>query len=245
MPLLEVRDLQAGYGKMRVLSGVSLSVSERELVAVVGPNGSGKSTLLKAVFGLCTIFSGSILFKGVEVTNVPPHRKSLMGLGYLPQVGNTFEGLTVRENLFLALHDGSYRLEERLEKVLNLLPELKSLLGRRVKTLSGGERQMVALAMCLLRNPSLVMFDEPTTALAPRLVRQVIERIASLKDELGVAIVLVEQNARAALEVCDRALLLVSGTVKFFGDAEDLLSNRELARVYLGLEGCTRCSTSS
>jgi len=232
--LLEVRGLHAGYGKIKVLSGVSLTVGEREVLAVVGPNGSGKSTLLKAIFGLCTVYSGSVLFKGVDITGLPPHKRSLMGLGYLPQVGNTFEGLTVRENLLLALHDGS-KLEEGIGKVAELMPELGGLLDRRVRTLSGGERQMVALAMVLLRNPSLVMFDEPTAALAPRVARRVIERIAALRDELGVSVILVEQNARAALEASDRALLLVSGQPRFFGGSSELLGERDLVKTYLGL----------
>lgn len=236
---LEVRDLNAGYGKIRIVSRVSLNVRERELLAVVGPNGSGKSTLLKAIFGLCTVFSGTITFKGVDITRKPPHMRSLMGLAYLPQLGNVFENLTVKENFILAMHDNSMDLDEGLKRVFDLLPELKNFLNRKVKTLSGGERQMVALAMCLLRNPSLIMFDEPTAALAPRLARQVIRRISSLRDELGVSVILVEQNALAALEVCDRVLLMVSGMVKYLGSPSELLGDKELVKTYLGLEGAS------
>lgn len=239
MSSLEVRNLHAGYGKIRIVSNISLDVKERELLAVVGPNGSGKSTLLKAIFGLCTIFSGTITFKGVDITRTPPHMRSLMGLAYLPQLGNVFENLTVKENIMLAMHDNNSHLDERLERVFDLLPELRAFLNRKVKTLSGGERQMVALAMCLLRNPSLIMFDEPTAALAPRLARQVIKKISSLRDELEVSVVLVEQNALAALEVCDRALLMVSGAVKFLGSPSELLERRELVKTYLGLEGAS------
>lgn len=234
---LEVRELHAGYGRMRVVSGVSLAVRERELLAVVGPNGSGKSTLLKAIFGLSSVFSGKIIFKGVDITRAPPHARSLMGLAYLPQVSNVFENLTVKENIMLAMHDGGGDPGERLEGVFSVLPELRGLLGRKVKMLSGGERQMVALAMCLLRNPCLVMFDEPTSALAPRLARQVLGRIASLKDDLGISVILVEQNVLAALEVCDRVLLMVSGTARFLGSPGDLLGDRELVKTYLGIEG--------
>jgi branched-chain amino acid transport system ATP-binding protein len=234
--VLEVKGLRAGYGQMEIVSNVTFDVGDREVVAVVGPNGSGKSTLLKAVFGLCRVFSGAVLFKGEDVTRLPPHKRSRLGMAYLPQTGNVFESLTVRENLMLAAHDlGEEEVGKRLEGVLSLFPELGGLMRRKVRTLSGGERQIVALSMSLLRNPSLVMLDEPTAALAPRLVKQALKRVVELRDEAGVSIVLVEQNALSALEVSDKALLMVSGTVKFWGSSRELLEDRELAKTYLGL----------
>jgi branched-chain amino acid transport system ATP-binding protein len=234
--VLEVKGLRAGYGQMEIVSNVTFDVGGREVVAVVGPNGSGKSTLLKAVFGLCKVFAGAVLFKGEDVTRLPPHRRSRLGMAYLPQTGNVFESLTVRENLMLAAHDlGEEEVGKRLEGVLSLFPELGGLMRRKVRTLSGGERQIVALSMSLLRNPSLVMLDEPTAALAPRLVKQALKRVVELRDEAGVSIVLVEQNALSALEVSEKALLMVSGTVKFWGSSRELLEDRELAKTYLGL----------
>jgi branched-chain amino acid transport system ATP-binding protein len=234
--VLEVKGLRAGYGQMEIVSNVTFDVGDREVVAVVGPNGSGKSTLLKAVFGLCRVFAGAVLFKGEDVTRLPPHKRSRLGMAYLPQTGNVFESLTVRENLMLAAHDlGEEEVGKRLEGVLSLFPELGGLMRRKVRTLSGGERQIVALSMSLLRNPSLVMLDEPTAALAPRLVKQALKRVVELRDEAGVSIVLVEQNALSALEVSDKALLMVSGTVKFWGSSRELLEDRELAKTYLGL----------
>lgn len=236
MSLLKVENLRAGYGKIEIVSSVSFEVGTSEIVAVVGPNGSGKSTLLKAVFGLCKVFSGSVVFKGEDITKVPPHERSRLGMAYLPQTGNVFESLTVRENLLLAAYNlDKEEMEKRLENIASFLPELKELMLRKVKTLSGGERQIVALSMSLLRNPSLVMLDEPTAALAPRLVKQTLKRIVELRDELGVSVVLVEQNALSALEVSDKALLMVSGTAKFWGKSRELLENRELAKMYLGL----------
>lgn len=236
MPLLEVNDLSAGYGKVEIMSDVSFSSNEKEILVIVGPNGSGKSTLLKALFGLCRVFKGRVLFRGEDLTHLPPYKRSKRGMAYLPQVNNVFESLTVQENLALAAHDiAREELEDRLEDVLSFLPELKGLTQKKVRTLSGGERQMVALAMNLLRNPSLVMLDEPTTALAPRLASQVLRKATALRDERGVSVLLVEQNARAALEIGDRALLMVSGRVRFLGDAWDLLKNKELAKMYLGL----------
>jgi branched-chain amino acid transport system ATP-binding protein len=234
--VLEVKGLRAGYGQMEIVSNVTFDVGDREVVAVVGPNGSGKSTLLKAVFGLCRVFAGAVLFRGEDVTRLPPHKRSRLGMAYLPQTGNVFESLTVRENLMLAAHDlGEEEVGKRLEGVLSLFPELGGLMRRKVRTLSGGERQIVALSMSLLRNPSLVMLDEPTAALAPRLVKQALKRVVELRDEAGVSIVLVEQNALSALEVSDKALLMVSGTVKFWGSSRELLEDRELAKTYLGL----------
>ncbi|MCS7103988.1 MAG: ABC transporter ATP-binding protein [Thermofilaceae archaeon] len=236
MSLLEVRDLHAGYGRIEIVSGVSASVSDREILAIVGPNGSGKSTLLKAIFGLCKVFTGNVFFKGVDVTRIPPYRRSLNGLVYLPQTRNVFESLTGRENLELAVrdvHESDFR--KRFEGIITFLPEVKGLLNRKVKTMSGGERQMIALAMCLMRTPSLIMLDEPTAALAPNLARHVLERVSELRDEMGLAVVLVEQNALTALEVSDKALLMVSGSTRFYGKPQELLEDRELVKTYLGV----------
>ncbi len=236
MGLLDVEDLVVGYGKMEIVNGVSFSVDKNEIFVIVGPNGSGKSTLLKGLFGLAKVFRGRVLFNGNEVTDLPPHKRSLLGLAYLPQLGNTFESLSVYENLVLAAHDlPRDKFEERLSNVLEILPALKNLLRRRVKTLSGGERQMLALAMNLMRNPHVLMMDEPTAALSPKLAAQVFSQIQSLRNEHGLTIILVEQNALKALEIGDRALLLVSGQPRFYGTTKELLENRELAKLYLGI----------
>jgi len=234
--LLDVEDLAVGYGKMEIVSGVSFSVHKKEIFVIVGPNGSGKSTLLKGLFGLARVFKGRVLLSGVEITSLPPHKRSTMGLAYLPQLGNTFESLSVYENLVLAAHNlPREEFEKRLENVLEMLPALRDLLKRKAKTLSGGERQMLALAMNLLRNPHVLMMDEPTAALSPKLAAQVFNQIQALRNEHGLAIVLVEQNALKALEIGDRALLLVSGQPRFYGAASELLENRELGKLYLGL----------
>ncbi|QOJ78067.1 ABC transporter ATP-binding protein [Infirmifilum lucidum] len=236
MGLLDVEDLSVGYGKMEIVNGVSFSAYKNEIFVIVGPNGSGKSTLLKGLFGLAKVFRGRVLFNGNEVTSLPPHKKSLLGLAYLPQLGNTFENLSVYENLVLAAHDlPRDKFEERLSDILGIFPALRNLLRRKVKTLSGGERQMLALAMNLLRNPLVLMMDEPTAALSPKLAAQVFNQIQALRNEHGLTIILVEQNALKALEIGDRALLLVSGQPKFYGASKELLENRELAKLYLGI----------
>lgn len=236
MALLEVDDLRAGYGKLQVLFGVDLEVERGEIVAVVGPNGSGKSTLLKAIFGLATVHGGRVLLEGNEITHLGAHEKARLGIAYLPQLENVFSRLTVGENLLLA----GYTLpredfERRLEEVLDFLPRVREVMSRKVWTLSGGERQMVAMAMAVLRRPRLLMLDEPTATLAPKIASQILGKIVELREEMDVGILLVEQNAKRALEVSDRAVLLVAGREVFNGRAEDLLSNSDLAKMYLGV----------
>ena len=235
-PILSVEGLNAGYGKFHILFDVGFTVAEREILSVVGPNGSGKSTLLKSIFGLTTIYSGSVYYKGVDVTMLPPHVKARIGLAYLPQTDNVFAELTVRENLAMS----AYTLDEseardRIEEVLKMYPILRNRLSYKAKSLSGGERQMLALAMALIRRPRVIMLDEPTANLAPAIARDLLRRISALRDDMGITVVLVEQNAKAALELSDKALLMVSGRVVYEGPSENLLKDVELGRKYLGL----------
>jgi branched-chain amino acid transport system ATP-binding protein len=235
-PILVAEALSSGYGKFQVLFDVSFRVYENEILAVVGPNGSGKSTLLKTVFGLTTIYSGSVIYRGRDITRLPPYVKARIGVAYLPQTDNVFAELTVKENLLMA----AYTLEEsearhRIEEVLNVYPVLKERLSYKARSLSGGERQMLALAMTLVRRPDIILLDEPTANLAPVVARHLLKKISMLRDEMKKTIVLVEQNARAALELGDRALLMVSGRVSYEGPSESLLQDVELGKRYLGL----------
>jgi len=236
--IIEVRGLNAGYGRFHILFDIDLDVERGEIFVIVGPNGSGKSTLLKTLFGLTKIYSGSIYFDGVNITKMPPHTRAKMGMAYLPQVGNIFSELTVAENLKMAGYTlDSAVLEEKIRGALEVFPFLKERLNHKAKTLSGGQRQLLAMAMALIREPKLFMFDEPTGGLAPKAAREVIDKILWLRDELGKTIVLVEQNAKLALEIGDRAILMVSGRVAFRGKAAELLADKELGRRYLGLKG--------
>ena len=236
--IIEVRGLNAGYGRFHILFDIDLDVERGEIFVIVGPNGSGKSTLLKTLFGLTKIYSGSIYFDGVNITKMPPHTRAKMGMAYLPQVGNIFSELTVAENLKMAGYTlDSAVLEEKIRGALEVFPFLKERLNHKAKTLSGGQRQLLAMAMALIREPKLFMFDEPTGGLAPKAAKEVIDKILWLRDELGKTIVLVEQNAKLALEIGDRAILMVSGRVAFRGKAAELLADKELGRRYLGLKG--------
>ncbi|MEM4789931.1 MAG: ABC transporter ATP-binding protein [Thermofilum sp.] len=234
--MLVVDDLSVGYGSIEIVHRISFKLSRGEILVVVGPNGSGKSTLLKGIFGLARVFRGAVKFNGREITREPPYRRALLGMSYLPQVGSTFESLKVRENLLLAASTLPRSVEEsRFSEVLEILPELKSLMDRKVRTLSGGERQMVALAMSLLHRPQLLLLDEPTAALAPKLASMLLQKVKELNENLGLTVMLVEQNATMALRVSSQALLMVSGEAKFFGPSEDLLENEDLGKMYLGL----------
>ncbi len=236
MVLLKVENLNSGYNGLQVLYSVNIEVEENEIVAVIGPNGSGKSTLLKSLFGLVTIYSGRILFEDRDITRLKPHERARLGLVYLPQVGSTFEKLTVRENIAMAsfLLDPSIR-RKRIENALEIFPTVRKFMDRKVYTLSGGERQMVAITMALIRNPKLIMFDEPTASLAPKIAREIIDKIALLRREHGLSIILVEQNTRLALEVSDRAYILVTGRCIYHGESRELLNDRDLGKLYLGL----------
>ena len=236
--MLKIENLNAGYKDIQVLFDVSLNVGEEEICVLVGPNGSGKSTLLKTVMGLTQIYSGEIRFNGETITGLPPHKITKLGIAYLPQIDNVFSNLKVKENLWMAGYILEERtLKERVEEVLEDFPILKDYLNRRAGTLSGGERQMLAMAMAMMRRPKIMLFDEPTGNLAPKIAVQVLNKIAELREKYGITIILAEQNAKKALELGDRAILLVSGRVKFEGKSRDLLSHPELGKIYLGIKG--------
>jgi len=234
--MLEIRNLYAGYGKSKVLFDVNLMAPEKRITVVVGPNGAGKTTLLKSIVGLATIHSGNITYMGEDITGLPTHRVTRMGISFVPQTENIFSNLSVRENLIMAgyLLSKTER-EEKIKELLELFPVLKDFVNRKAGTLSGGERRMLAIAMGLMRSPKMLLLDEMTTDLAPIIVKRVLEKLLELRDELGVTLLMVEQAARRALEIADRAYLLVSGEIKFEGKGSELLHEPEFARKYLGI----------
>lgn len=233
---LQVKNLYSGYGKLKVLFDVNFSAESQSIVAVVGPNGAGKTTLLNSIYGFADVYSGQVLFEGVDVTRLSPYKKARLGIAYVPQAGNIFSELTVHENLVLA----GYQLErnevkDRLDEVLDIFPKLKELIHRRAGTLSGGERRMLAIGMGLMKKPKVLLLDEVTTDLAPIIVKTVLNKVVELRDRLKITIVLVEQYAKRALEISDKAYLLVSGRIRFEGEPDELLKNEELVKLYLGL----------
>lgn len=233
--MLTITGLRAGYGKLEVLHGVALSVERGQFLAILGPNGSGKSTLVKSIFGLTTIFGGSIQFNGVELSGAPTEIIGSYGLAYVPQRDNIFTTLTINENLLLAARKlGASQANQALAETFELFPILRERRKQRAGQLSGGERQMLALAMGYLTRPQLMLLDEPSAGLAPLFVKEIFRRLRQL-CEAGITLVVVEQNARSLLQWCDRAYILREGQVVFQGAAEAILTDEELIKGYLGV----------
>jgi len=233
-PLLSVRGATAGYtAGVQILTDVSLDVAASESVALIGPNGAGKSTVLKMVMGLVRQWSGTVTFAGDDVTNWPADRLVQSGIGYVPQLDNTFLPLTVDENLEVGglLRRGG--AATRKDDLYTLFPALRPKRDDKAGTLSGGQRQMLAMARALMLEPQLLLLDEPTAGLSPKLIELVFSTVELIQSQ-DVAVLLVEQHARRALEVCDRAYVLVGGTPVVDGRGEDLLTDVDFGAMYLG-----------
>ncbi len=232
--ILEIRDLVAGYGKSEVLHGVSMEIAPGEIVTMVGANGAGKSTSLRSVFGLTDVHAGEVLFKGQDIAGMRPHHLAGFGLALVPQERNIFPSLTVYENLEM----GGFtlrgeELREHIEKVFARFPILKERFRQKAGTLSGGERQMLAIGRGLMTDPELLMLDEPSLGLAPKIVEAVFEQI-QLIHRGGTTIFLVEQNARRALSIAHRAYVLELGRIRYHGGGQELLDDPQVQRAYLG-----------
>ena len=231
--LLEVSDLVAGYGETEILHEVSIAVGQAEIVTVIGPNGSGKSTLLKVILGLLQPTKGRIRFRGEDITGMAPETIVRKGLSYVPQSDNVFPSLSIHENLEMGAFARDDNYGHRLDEVYALFPDLADRRKGRAGKLSGGQRQMLAVARALMLDPVLLLLDEPSAGLAPTMVASVFEKILGINDT-GVAIVLVEQNARLALELSNRGYVLAGGQNRLEDRGKDLLENPEVARLYLG-----------
>ncbi len=230
---LETHGMVTGYGEVNILHGVSVKVHESEMVAVIGPNGAGKSTLLRAVFGLLPARDGTVQLHGEDVTNRRPDQLVQKGLGYVPQVENVFPSLTIIENLEMGAFVRRSGMKERTEQVFRLFPDLAGRRGEVAGRLSGGQRQMLALARALMLDPTVLLLDEPSASLSPKMVGMIFDRIKEI-NQAGTAILLVEQNAKEALSICHRAYVLAMGENRLEGNAKELLVNEEVGRLYLG-----------
>jgi branched-chain amino acid transport system ATP-binding protein len=235
--MLSVLKVSSGYGKLQILSEVSLEALPGQVTVIVGPNGSGKSTLLKTISGLTSIYEGTISIGDLVISKMHPHEIAKAGLAYLPQNESVFTQLSVSENIKMAGYTvPASEMGARVQGALEMFPQISSYMSSKVSNLSGGERQMVAMIMAMVRTPKVIMLDEPTANLSPKLATQVLSTVASLAREKGLTVLLVEQNARKALEMADRAYLLVGGRNAFEGSARELLAHKELASLYLGLK---------
>ena len=233
-PLLVANGLDAGYlPGINILNDCSLELFEGELVGIVGPNGAGKSTLVKAMFGLVNIRKGSVQLRGEEITNMKAHSLVSRGIGYVPQTNNVFPSLTIEENLEMGTFIDPSRFAERLEVVGEMFPKLIDRRDQRAGSLSGGERQMLAMGRALMLDPSVLLLDEPSAGLSPALQDEVFVRCHKI-NRAGVSIVMVEQNASRCLQICHRGYVLDQGTNAYTGTGRDLLTDPKVIELYLG-----------
>jgi branched-chain amino acid transport system ATP-binding protein len=234
--LLDVRGLKVRYGVIEALHGVNVSVCRDEIVTVIGANGAGKTTLLKAISGLVPATQGTLAYDGAhDLGRLKAHQIVAIGISHVPEGRRIFQNLTVRENLDLGayLRRDGHAVERGLEEVFALFPRLKERLSQNAGTLSGGEQQMLAIGRALMAEPKLLLLDEPSLGLAPKLVRSILEVVRAIRAR-GTTVLLVEQNARMALETADRAYVLETGTVALAGPAADMAQDERVQRVYLG-----------
>ena len=233
-PILVVEDLVAGYvPEVEILKGVNLTLQQGELVGIIGPNGAGKSTLVKAIFGLLEVRSGSILFRGDDITGLPTHALVSRGIGYVPQRANVFPSLSVEDNLRMGLYLNMGAWPERFEAITTMFPLIQQRRHQKAKFLSGGERQMVAFGRALMTEPSVLLLDEPSAGLSPIVQDQVFGKIKEIATS-GVSVVLVEQNARHCLGIADRGYVLDQGRNAYTGTGKELLNDPKVIDLYLG-----------
>jgi len=233
--MLEVRGLHCRYGKVGVLKGISLEVRAGELVSLIGANGAGKTTTLKAISGLVPPVGGQIMFRGEDITSAPARRILALGIAHCPEGRRVFPYMTVQENLEMGcyLRPDRARVASDMERIFARFPVLAERRSQPAGTLSGGEQQMLAIGRALMSRPKLMLFDEPSLGLAPTMVERTFEIIAEIRRE-GATVLMVEQNAYAALEMCDRSYVLESGEVALHGSGAELLGNPHVRQAYLG-----------
>ena len=234
--LLEIKNLDASYGELKVLWGINLEVGKGEIVALVGPNGAGKTTLLRTIVGVVKEDKGDIVFEGRRINDLPPYERVKLGISLVPEGGELFPYMTVQENLDIGayLPEARKKYHENLEFVFTLFPRLKERRNQLAGTLSGGERQMLAIGRALMSSPKILMFDEPSLGLAPNLALNVLKTIQELNKE-GYTILLVEQNVRLALKISSRGYVIENGRIVLKGSSEELLNDPHVKKAYLGL----------
>ncbi len=231
--LLDIENVSLSFGGVKAIRDVSFDIHKGEIRAIIGPNGAGKSTAMKAVFGMLTISAGSIALAGREITNMPPDQVVAEGVCYVPQVGNVFINLTVQENLEMGAYLRRDDIRPRRDEIFAMFPDLAEKRRQPAGSLSGGQRQMVAMGRALMLEPKILMLDEPTAGLSPKYRGEIFETVKRI-NATGVPILMVEQNAKQALGIADRAYVLVDGENRVEGSGADLLADREVARMFLG-----------
>lgn len=235
--VVNVDNVTAGYlPGINILNGCSLTAHEGELIGIIGPNGAGKSTLLKSIFGLVKVREGTITLRGDDITNLKANKLVAKGVGFVPQTNNVFPTLTIQENLEMGIFQKPKELDHRLEFVVSIFPELGKRLSQRAGSLSGGERQMVAMSRALMMSPEVILLDEPSAGLSPVRQDEAFLRVKEI-NKAGVTTIMVEQNARRCLQICDRGYVLDQGTDAYTGTGRDLLNDPKVIGLYLGTLG--------
>jgi branched-chain amino acid transport system ATP-binding protein len=236
-PIFVAKNINAGYGDVIIVQDISIRVAEGEIVAIVGPNGSGKSTLIKSFLGFARLFQGSVFYRGEDITGITSDRAVSLGIGYVPQINNVFPNLTISENLDMGAYHrkGKASIKAGMAEIFELFPELevrkKSLAGN----LSGGERQMLAIARAMMAEPKVLLLDEPLASVSPKPASAILSKMKKIK-EAGTAIIIVEQNVKKALGASNRGYVLVNGTCAMEGDADSLFAEESSQQRFLGLE---------
>ena len=230
---LHAKNMVGGYGETTILNNCSINVNEGEIAVIVGPNGAGKSTAMKAIFGMLNLRQGNIYFNGEDITSLSPQDRVKKGMGFVPQTNNVFTSMTVLENLEIGSFTNLDRMKSNIDEIFNLFPILGEKQKQIVGELSGGQRQQVAVGRALMTNPKLLMLDEPTAGVSPIVVKELFEKIINIA-RAGIAILMVEQNAKQALKISDNGFVLVQGENKFTDKGTTLLANREVRKAFLG-----------
>jgi branched-chain amino acid transport system ATP-binding protein len=231
--MLKISNLKSGYNGMEILHGIDFEIKPSEIVAIIGPNGSGKSTLLKSIFNLCEIYSGKIFFKNKDITKLPTYQLIQEGISYVPQGRQVFSILTVKENLEMGVFAfKNFDIQDSIEKIYKFFPILKEKENELALNLSGGEQQMLAIARALIQSPKLLLLDEPSLGLAPKIRKEIFEKIVEINKE-GVSIIIVEQNAKQATEISHRTYVLENGKIVLEGGKE-ILKDERIRSIYFG-----------
>lgn len=235
MPMLEVKDLEVYYGMIQAIKGISFQVDEGDVIALIGANGAGKTTILHTITGLIPAKAGTITFEGTDITHMPGHKLVPMGIAHVPEGRRVFAQLSVLENLKMGAYTrkDKQEIEDTIKMIYGRFPRLEERKNQLAGTLSGGEQQMLAMGRALMSHPRLIVMDEPSMGLSPKLVKEIFSIIRKLHEQ-GITILLVEQNAKMALSIADRAYVLETGRITMEGDAKELLNNEQVRKAYLG-----------
>ncbi|WP_114418086.1 ABC transporter ATP-binding protein [Marinospirillum perlucidum] len=233
MSLLNATQVEGGYGGMNILKGVDMAIDKEDIGVIVGPNGAGKSTMLKAIFGLVEVNGGDIQLRGQSIANLAPNKLVELGMGFIPQEKNIFPSMTVEENLEMGAYIKPQETARMLEKIYGFFPPLKEKRKQPAGELSGGQRQMVAMGRALMTEPTLLLLDEPTAGLSPLYMQEIFDRIVEI-NKAGVGVLMVEQNAKQALEIATKGFVLASGQNLYTDSGHNLLNDPEVAKSFLG-----------